>query len=77
MTEGATKHDIQVLYQLDAGIRSSQDISDISDMEVKEVKEAVRHLKELGLIKKDKKKVMVTEKGKEAIKTHKKWALGL
>jgi len=73
-----TKADMMVLFQIDAGVTDPEDIADIvGGVRADEVKAAMHQLRELGLIRTEKKQMLVTEKGKEALQTHHKWALGL
>lgn len=73
----ATKSGIEVLYQVDSGISDPARIAEIlPNLGLKEVRHAMAELRKSGLIKGRKDGLLVTEKGREALKTHKKWILG-
>ncbi|MEE9405801.1 MAG: hypothetical protein V3V26_00145 [Candidatus Aenigmarchaeota archaeon] len=73
-----TKDEMMVLYQINANIFNLQEIADIlPDVNLEEVKAAMHGLRENGLIRKERKKMHLTQKGEEALKTHRKTALGL
>ncbi len=73
-----TKDEMMVLYQINANIFNLQEIADIlPDVNLEEVKKAIHSLRETGLIRTERKKMHLTHKGEETLKTHRKTALGL
>ena len=73
-----TKDELMVLYQISAEIYDPQEIADIlPDMNLEEVKAAMHGLREKDLIRTERKKLHVTHKGEDALKAHRKTALGL
>ncbi len=73
-----TKDEAMVLFQIQSGISDSQDIADIlPDQDLQDVKKAVHGLKAHGMIRAERKNILVTHKGQEFLKTNRTKALGL
>jgi len=70
--KGVTKAEVQVLYQIDAGITDPEEIADILSREPKEVKAAIKGLREKKLIRAGR----VTEAGKSALERYHRWVFG-
>ena len=72
-----TKKDTEVLYQIDSGIFDPVRIADIlPHLDLKDVRETLADLRKKGLVKGRKGELLLTEKGREALESHRKWIFG-
>lgn len=73
-----TRDEAMVLFQVQAGISDPEDIADIlPEQELKDVQAAMHGLRDKGLIRTEKKRLRLTHNGEEALRAHRRTAIGL